>query len=75
MRRLRSGAGSIPWSCRIRFTVVRAISWPRCEERPADPYVPPLGILDRQPDHERGHVTSRHRPASTGFGAWLLIYC
>ena len=34
-------------------------------ERPADPCVPPLGILDRQPDHARGHVTSRHRPAST----------
>ena len=34
MRRLRSGAGSIPWSCRIRFTVVGAISWPRCESAP-----------------------------------------
>ena len=34
MRRLRSGAGSIPWSCRIRFTVVRAISWPRFESAP-----------------------------------------
>ena len=34
MRRLRSGAGSIPWSCRIRVTVVRAISWPRCESAP-----------------------------------------
>ena len=36
MRRLRSGAGSIPWSCRIRFTVVRAMSPPprplRCGE-------------------------------------------
>ena len=34
MRRLRSGAGSIPWSCRIRVTVVRAISWPRFESAP-----------------------------------------
>ena len=34
MRRLRSGAGSIPWSCRVRFTVVRAISWPRFESAP-----------------------------------------
>ena len=38
-------------------------------ERPADPCVPPLWILDRYPDHERGHVASRHRPASTAAGA------
>ena len=38
-------------------------------ERPADPCIPPLGILDHHPDHERGHVTSRHRPASTAAGA------
>ena len=71
-RRLRSGAGSIPWSCRIRFTVVRAISWPRFESAPADPCVPPLGMLDRHPDHARGHVTSRHRPASTAAGAAVV---
>ena len=41
-------------------------------ERPADPCVPPLGILDRHPDHERGHVTSRHRPASTAAGAAVV---
>ena len=34
MCRLRSGAGSTPWSCRIRFTVVRAIVWPRFESAP-----------------------------------------
>ena len=28
-------------------------------ERPADPCVPPLGMLDRHPDHERGAATSR----------------
>ena len=33
-RQLRSGAGSIPWSCRIRFTVVRAMLWPRFESAP-----------------------------------------
>ena len=38
-------------------------------ERRADPCVPPLGILDHHPDHERGHVTSRHRPTSTAAGA------
>ena len=32
--RLRSGAGSTPWSCRVRFTVVRAIVWPRFESAP-----------------------------------------
>ena len=32
-------------------------------ERPADPCVPPLGILDRHPDHERGH---RHVASSAG---------
>ena len=31
VRRLRSGAGSIPWSRKIRFTVVRAIVCPRFE--------------------------------------------
>ena len=41
-------------------------------ERPADPCVPPLGILDRHPDHARGHVTSRHRPASTAAGAAVV---
>ena len=42
-------------------------------ERPADPCVPPpLGILGRHPDHERGHVTSRHRPASTAAGAAVV---
>ena len=41
-------------------------------ERPADPCVPPLGILDRHPDHERAHVTSRHRPASTAAGAAVV---
>ena len=41
-------------------------------ERPADPCVPPLGILDRHPDHEHGHVTSRHRPASTAAGAAVV---
>ena len=34
MCRLRSGAGSTPWACRIRFTVVRAIVWPRFESAP-----------------------------------------
>ena len=68
-RRLRSGAGSIPWSCRVRFTVVRSDLVAEVRERPADPCVPPLGILDRHPDHARGHVTSRHRPASTAAGA------
>ena len=34
MCRLRSGAGATPWSCRIRFTVVRAIVWPRFESAP-----------------------------------------
>ena len=41
-------------------------------ERPADPCVPPLGILDRHPDHERGHVASRHRPASPAAGAAVV---
>ena len=41
-------------------------------ERPADPCVPPLGMLDRHPDHARGHVTSRHRPASTAAGAAVV---
>ena len=41
-------------------------------ERPADPCVPPLGILDRHPDHARGHVTARHRPASTAAGAAVV---
>ena len=41
-------------------------------ERPADPCVPPLGMLDRHPDHERGHVTSRHRLASTAAGAAVV---
>ena len=41
-------------------------------ERPTDPCVPPLGILDRHPDHARGHVTSRHRPASTAAGAAVV---
>ena len=72
MRRLRSGAGSIPWSCRIRFTVVRAISWPRFESAPRIRVYPPLGMLDRHPDHARGHVTSRHRPASTAAGAAVV---
>ena len=72
MRRLRSGAGSIPWSCRIRVTVVRANLVAEVRERPADPCVPPLGILDRHPDHARGHVTSRHRPASTAAGAAVV---
>ena len=44
MRRLRSGAGSIPWSCRIRFTVVRAISWPRFESAPRIRVYPPWGF-------------------------------
>ena len=72
MRRLRSGAGSIPWSCRIRCTVVRAISWPRFESAPRIRVYPHWGILDRHPDHERGHVTSRHRPASTAAGAAVV---
>ena len=41
-------------------------------ERPADPCVPPLWILDRHPDHERGHFASRHRPASTAAGAAVV---
>ena len=41
-------------------------------ERPADPCVPPLGMLDRHPDHERGHVTARHRPAATAAGAAVV---
>ena len=43
-RRLRSGAGSIPWSCRIRFTVVRAISWPRFESAPRSRVYPHWGF-------------------------------
>ena len=34
VRRARSGAGSIPWSCRIRLTVFRAMSWPRFASAP-----------------------------------------
>ena len=41
-------------------------------ERPADPCVPPLGMLDRHPDHERGHGTARHRRASTAAGAAVV---
>ena len=33
---------------------------------------PPLGVLDRHPDHERGHVTARHRPAATAAGAAVV---
>ncbi len=29
-------------------------------------------MLDRHPDHERGHVTARHRPASTAAGAAVV---
>ena len=52
--------------------MVRAISWPRCESAPRIRVYPPLGILDRHPDHARGHVTSRHRPASTAAGAAVV---
>ena len=55
-----------------RFTVVRAISWLSFESAPRIRGVPPLGILDRHPDHERGHGTSRHRPASTAAGAAVV---
>ena len=72
MRRLRSGAGSIPWSCRIRFNRGPSDLVAEVRERSADPCVPPLGMLDRHPDHERGHVTSRHRPASTAAGAAVV---
>ena len=41
-------------------------------ERPADPCVTPLWILDRHPDHERGNFASRHRPASTAAGAAVV---
>ena len=34
VRRARSGAGSIPWSCRIRLTVFRAMSWARFASAP-----------------------------------------
>ena len=33
---------------------------------------PTWGMLDRHPDHERGHVTARHRPASTAAGAAVV---
>ena len=52
--------------------MVRAISWPRFESAPRIRVYPPLGILDRHPDHERGHVASRHRPASTAAGAAVV---
>ena len=44
MCRLRSGAGSTPWSCRIRFTVVRAIVWPRFESAPRIRVSPHRGL-------------------------------
>ena len=72
MRRLRSGAGSIPWSVQDPLHRGPSDLVAEVRERPADPCVPPLGILDRHPDHERGHVTSRHRPASTAAGAAVV---
>ena len=69
---VRSGRDVLPRS--VQFSVATNVRFSvaidtEVRERPADPCVPPLGILDRHPDHERGHVTSRHRPASTAAGA------
>ena len=62
---------SSPGVCSVRLPQMCGFRLP-LTERPADPSVPPLGILDRHPDHARGHVTSRHRPASTAAGAAVV---
>ena len=46
---------------------------PEVRERAADPRVAPPRILDGHPDHERGDVSSRHRPASTAAGATVVF--
>ena len=42
-------------------------------ERPADPCVTPLWIVDRHPDHEPGDFAARARPASTAAGAAVIF--
>ena len=74
VRRARSGAGSIPWSCRIRLTVFRAMSWPRFASAPRMRVYPHGGFstATRQ-DHEVGHLAWRYRPTSTSAGAAVVL--
>ena len=72
VRWARSGAGSIRWSCRIRLTVFRAMSWPRFASAPRM-RVYPHGGFDRHPHHEVGHLAWRYRPASTSAGAAVVL--
>ena len=51
VRRARSGAGSIPWSCRIRLTVFRAMSWPRFASAQLPPPLDTAPLI-RQPEAE-----------------------
>ena len=76
MRRLRSGAGSIPWSCRIRFTVVRAISWPRFESAPRIRVYPHWGFSTAS--RTTSAATSRRgigRPRAPARGATRVVEC
>ena len=72
MSRLRSGTGSIPWSCRIRFTVARAISWPRFESAPRIRVYPHWGFSTAIRTTSAATSPSRHRPASTAAGAAVV---
>ena len=73
MCRLRSGAGSTPWSCRIRFNRGPGDRVAEVRERAADPRVAPPRIVDRHPDHELGDVLSGHWSTSTSAGAAIVF--
>ena len=53
--------------------MVRAIVCPRFESASRIRVSPPLRILGRHPDHERGDFAARHRPASTAAGAAVVF--
>ena len=62
-----------PWSCRIRLTVFRAMSWPRFASAPRMCVYPHGGFSTAIRHHEVGHLARRYRPASTSAGAAVAL--
>ena len=73
MCRLRSGAGSTPWSWQDPRHRGPGDSVAEVRERAADPRVAPPRIVDRHPDHELGDVLSGHWSTSTSAGAAIVF--
>ena len=70
----RSGAGSMPWSNRIRLTVFLPISCPRFRRASRILVYPQLHVFLRHPHHEFDDLLPRRRPARSAFpGAVVLL--